>query len=215
MVRLFVEGERLNLGHLFSPSFGVETALIDPLPHQFIAVYNYMLPQARLCFLLVDDAGAGKTIITGLYIREMLNRRLLRRVLIVPPAGLVGNWKRELKNLFSLRLREITSIDCREENPFSGPGSDLAVVSIDTLSGIRTFDRLAEASTEPYDLVVFDEAHKLAASQNADLTCESTERYKLAELLAGADPLQETRQPRHLVWHAHLHGLCFGVMHTA
>lgn len=203
MVRLFVEGERLDLGHLFSPSFGTETALIDPLPHQLIAVYNYMLPQPRLRFLLADDAGAGKTIMTGLYIREMLNRRLLRRILIVPPAGLVGNWKRELRTLFSLRLREVTSQDCREENPFTGPGSDMVIVSVDTLSGGRAFDRLSESNTEPYDLVVFDEAHKLAAYQNADLTYETIERYKLAEFLAGADPLQETRPPRHLSWHAH------------
>lgn len=91
-VRLLVEGERLRYGHLFSPVFGTETALIDPLPHQIIAVYRHMLSQPRLRFLLADDAGAGKTIMTGLYIREMLSRRLLRRVLVVPPAGLVGNW---------------------------------------------------------------------------------------------------------------------------
>ena len=70
-VRLFVEGERLRYGHLFSPTFGVETALIDPVPHQLIAVYKHMLPQPRLRFLLADDAGAGKTIMTGLYIDKV------------------------------------------------------------------------------------------------------------------------------------------------
>lgn len=203
LVRLFVEGERLRYGHLFSPVFGSETALIDPLPHQIIAVYRCMLPQPRLRLLLADDAGAGKTIMTGLYMREMLDRHLLRRVLIVPPAGLVGNWIRELRTLFSLHLREISGPDCREENPFTGPGSDLAVVSVDTLTGKHAFDRLSDVSTPPYDLVVFDEAHKLSAFRNSDGTYETTDRYKLAEFLAGAEQLQATRPPRRLGWHAH------------
>ncbi|MDP2659139.1 MAG: helix-turn-helix domain-containing protein, partial [Dehalococcoidia bacterium] len=202
-VRLFVEGERLRYGYLFSPTFGSETALIDPLPHQIIAVYERMLPQSRLRFLLADDAGAGKTIMAGLYIREMLSRRLIRRVLIAPPAGLVGNWRRELHTLFSLEFREVVGADCRDENPFSGPGSDLVIVSVDTLSGGRSFERLGDPGTCPYDLVIFDEAHRLAASRNPDGTYETTDKYKLAELLAGAEPLQESRPPRRLRWHAH------------
>jgi transcriptional regulator with XRE-family HTH domain len=89
VVRTFVEGQRLAYGHLFNPTFATETSRIDPLPHQLIAVYDHMLKQPRLRFLLGDDAGAGKTIMTGLYLREMLARRLISRVLIVPPAGLV------------------------------------------------------------------------------------------------------------------------------
>lgn len=202
-VRLFVEGERLRYGHLFSPTFGIEIALIDPVPHQIIAVYQHMLSQPRLRFLMADDAGAGKTIMTGLYIREMLNRRLVRRILIAPPAGLVGNWKREMRTLLSLHFREVTGSDCRSDNPFTGIGSDLVIVSLDTLAGGKAFERLAGLETLPYDLVVFDEAHKLSATRNADLTYETTERYKLAELLAGAEPLQEARPPRRLPWHAH------------
>jgi hypothetical protein len=79
LVRLIVEAERLTYGHLFSPSFATEISLIDPLPHQRIAVYEHMLTQPRLRFLLADDAGAGKTIMAGLYVQEMLSRRLLRR----------------------------------------------------------------------------------------------------------------------------------------
>lgn len=202
-VRLFVEGERLRYGHLFSPTFGVEIALIDPVPHQLVAVYQRMLSEPRLRFLLADDAGAGKTIMTGLYIREMLSRRLIRRALIVAPAGLVGNWKKEMRTLFSLYLREVTGPDCRLDNPFTGIGSDLAIVSVDTLAGDKPFERLADPQTLPYDLVVFDEAHKLSATRNADLTYDTTDRYKLAELLAGAEPLQESRPPRRLPWHAH------------
>ena len=202
LVRLFVEGERLRYGHLFSPIFGTETAIIDPLPHQIIAVYQAMLSQPRLRMLLADDAGAGKTIMAGLYIREMLSRHLIRRVLIVSPAGLVGNWKREMRTLFSLYCREVTGFDCRTDNPFVSAGSDLALVSIDTLAGDRAFERLAQGDTTPYDLVVFDEAHKLTAMRNADGTYDTTERYKLAELLAGSEPLQQSRPPRHLSWHA-------------
>ena len=85
IVLAVAEGERLTYGHLANPVFATEIARIDPLPHQRIAVYDHMLSQPRLRFLLADDAGAGKTIMSGLYIREMLARRLIRRVLIVPP----------------------------------------------------------------------------------------------------------------------------------
>jgi SNF2 family DNA or RNA helicase len=132
VVRAVAEGERLAFGHLVNPAFAIETALIDPLPHQRIAVYQYLLPQPRLRFLLADDAGAGKTIMAGLYIREMLVRRLIRRVLVVPPAGLVGNWERELEKLFSLAFRIIGGGDARAGNPFTGPNSDLLIVSVDT-----------------------------------------------------------------------------------
>lgn len=122
VVRAVVEAKRLSYGYLFNPAFATETSLIDPLPHQRIAVYEHMLPHPRLPFLLADDAGAGKIIMTGLYIREMLTRRLIRRVLIVPPAGLVGNWEREMRNLFSLPFQIVTGTDFRTGNPFTGPG---------------------------------------------------------------------------------------------
>ena len=185
-VSAVAEAHRLAYGHLFNSAFATETSLIDPLPHQRIAVYEHMLKQQPLRFLLADDAGAGKTIMTGLYVREMLSRRLIRRVLIVPPAGLVGNWEREMSTLFRLRFRILTGADARDGNPFTGPESDLVIVSIDTLAGERTFGRLREPATEPYDLVVFDEAHKLSANREPDLRIRKTDRYKLAETLAGA-----------------------------
>lgn len=118
-----VEGERLTYGHLFNPTFATETSIIEPLPHQRIAVYEYLLKQPRLRFMLADDAGAGKTIMTGLYIRELLSRRLVNRVLIVPPAGLVGNWEREMKALFSLPFRVVSGGEARSSNPFMGNDS--------------------------------------------------------------------------------------------
>ena len=186
-VAALVEAHRLTYGHLFNAAFATETSLIDPLPHQRIAVYQRMLDQSPLRFLLADDAGAGKTIMTGLYIREMLSRRLIRRVLIVPPAGLVGNWERELRTLFRLRFRIAAGADARAGNPFAGPESDRLIVSLDTLAGARMFARLKDPETAPYDLVVFDEAHKLSADLEPDLRVRKTDRYRLAEAVAGAE----------------------------
>lgn len=179
------EAHRLAYGHLFNPAFASETSLIDPLPHQRIAVYEHMLAHSPLRFLLADDAGAGKTIMAGLYIREMLSRRLIRRILIVPPAGLIGNWERELRTLFRLPFRILTGADARTGNPFLGSDGDRVIVSMDTLAGERMFACLREAATEPYDLVVFDEAHKLSADREPDFRVRKTDRYRLAEAIAG------------------------------
>jgi SNF2 family DNA or RNA helicase len=203
VVRVIVEGERLSYGHLCNPSFATEVARIDPLPHQRIAVYDHMLHHPRLRFLLADDAGAGKTIMAGLYIREMLNRRLLRRVLIIPPAGLVGNWAREMHQLFNLPFRIVAGGDVRSGNPFAIAESDLLIVSVDTLAGGRMFACLQAPAVVPYDLVVFDEAHKLSISRGADYRVKKTDRYRLAEVLAGVHDSDEgwklPWQSRHLL----------------
>ena len=201
-VSLIAEAYRLQHAYLFNPLFTTETSLIDLLPHQLAAVYGVpatpehpaeepgMLGLPRLRFLLADDAGAGKTIMAGLVIREMLLRRLIKRVLIVPPAGLVGNWERELRILFRLRSRILSSSDVRDDNnPFTDPRNDLAIISVDTLWRERA--RTAYMAAPPYDLVVFDEAHKLSAWRNADLSIEKTRRYEMAEIIA--------RQGRHLL----------------
>jgi SNF2 family DNA or RNA helicase len=185
VVRVVVEGERLTYGHLFNPAFATEIALIEPLPHQRIAVYDHMLHQSRLRFLLADDAGAGKTIMTGLYIREMLTRRLISRVLIVPPAGLVGNWEHEMRSLFNLSFTIVNGNDAKTGNPFTQANSDMLIVSVDTLRGDAMFSRLQEPDVLPYDLVIFDESHKLAADREPDLRIRKTDRYRLAEALAG------------------------------
>ena len=191
VVSAVAEATRLSYGHLFNPAFATEVSLIDPLPHQRIAVYERMLGLSPLRFLLADDAGAGKTIMTGLYLREVLARRLIRRVLVVPPAGLVGNWEREMRTLFSLPFRIVRGADARGGSPFAGPESDRVIVSIDTLASERMFGRLREGAA-PYDLVVFDEAHKLSAHRQPDFSVRKTDRYRLAEALAGL-PADEPR----------------------
>jgi SNF2 family DNA or RNA helicase len=199
-VKILAEGERLSFGHMMNPTFATEISSIDPLPHQRIAVYEHMLRQPRLRFLLADDAGAGKTIMSGLYIREMLSRRLLGRVLIITPAGLVGNWQNELSRLFNLYFRIVIGSDFRFSNPFSGENSDLLIISIDTLATTRAFSRLKDDNIVPYDLVIFDEAHKLSASRAADLRVKKTDRYALAEAIAGVKDVADEWK---LGWSAH------------
>ena len=195
-VAAVAEATRLSYGYLSNPAFAAEISSIDPLPHQRIAVYDHMLRLWPLRFLLADDAGAGKTIMTGLYLREMLARRLVKRVLVVPPAGLVGNWEREMRTLFRLPFRIVHGADARTGNPFVGPESDRVIVSLDTLSGERMVARMREAvasgAARSYDLVVFDEAHKLAADREQDFYVRKTDRYRLAEALAGL-PVQDER----------------------
>ena len=195
VVAAVAEATRLAYGHLSNPSFAAEISSIDPLPHQRIAVYDHMIGQSPLRFLLADDAGAGKTIMTGLYLREMIARRLVARVLVVPPAGLVGNWEREMRTLFRLPFRIARGADARAGNPFVGPESDRLIVSIDTLAGEGMFARMREAvasgDARPYDLVVFDEAHKLAADRERDFYVRKTDRYRLAEALSGLPATDE------------------------
>ncbi len=207
VVRWVAESHRLAHAYLFNSAFATETSLIDPLPHQLIAVYDHFLRQPRLRFLLADDAGAGKTIMAGLYVRELLLRRLVERVLIIPPAGLVGNWERELRNLFRLKFRIVTSADGLRENPFEDPRNSLALVSIDTVDRSKMRTHLREA--RPYDLVVFDEAHKLSATRDADLTVRASKRYELASeiaaqgrhlLLLTATPHMGKDDPYYFLW---------------
>lgn len=195
LLRLVAEAHRLNHAYLFNPVFATETSLIDPLPHQLVAVYGLvadekhpdgvlgLLAHPRLRFLLADDAGAGKTIMAGLYVREMLLRRLIHRVLIIPPAGLVGNWERELRNLFRLRFRIVDSGDVKSDfNPFEDARYELAILSVDTARQERVRQALKDAM--PYDLVICDEAHKLSARRNPDLTVDRSKRYETVEDIA-------------------------------
>ena len=94
---------------------------------------------------------------TGLYVREMLSRGRIRRVLVVPPAGLVGNWERELRTLSACNSASSPGRTRGAGNPFRGAGSDLVIVSLDTLAGGQAFGALREAGVPAYDLVVFDE----------------------------------------------------------
>ncbi len=103
--QLTCEAKRIDLAFLFDPMMAVHTSNVDALPHQITAVYESMLPRQPLRFVLADDPGAGKTIMAGLYIRELIMRADARRVLIVAPGSLVEQWRDELFEKAVLQLR--------------------------------------------------------------------------------------------------------------
>src|SRR5947209_14097624 len=122
LFRLVSEAYRIHLAHLFDPVLAVHTSVVDPLPHQIIAVYGEMLPRQPLRFLLADDPGAGKTIMAGLLIKELIVRGDLSRCMIVAPGSLVEQWQDELGQKLGLEFEIVTrdSIDAsRTGNPFA------------------------------------------------------------------------------------------------
>ncbi len=108
-MRLASEAYRISLAHLFDPYLDVHTSSVEPLPHQISAVYQEMLPRLPLRYVLADDPGAGKTIMTGLFIKEMIARGSFKRCLIVTPGSLVEQWQDELFQKFHLRFEILTS----------------------------------------------------------------------------------------------------------
>ncbi|MFA5537475.1 MAG: SNF2-related protein, partial [Bacillota bacterium] len=109
LLRLASEAYRINLAHLFDPYLAVHTSEIEPLPHQISAVYQEMLPRLPLRYILADDPGAGKTIMTGLFLKELLVRGDLKRCMIVTPGSLAEQWQDELYRKFNLRFEIITN----------------------------------------------------------------------------------------------------------
>lgn len=186
-IKLVVDACRLQNGHLFNKAFGLELSRVVPLPHQRIAVYEHMLTQNPLRYLLADDAGAGKTIMTGLYIREMVNRGRIKRALICSPAGLTWNWRRELSHFFDLEFTILRGSDFQKGDPLREPGKNLFIISVDTVATDAVKERLTAADLEPFDLVVFDEAHKLSWT-NPKRGDTKTQRYRLAEALSTQAP---------------------------
>jgi SNF2 family DNA or RNA helicase len=185
LYRLVSEAHRIRLAHLFDPVLAVHTSLVDPLPHQITAVYEAMLPRQPLRFLLADDPGAGKTIMAGLLIKELITRGDLRRCLIVCPGSLAEQWQDELQRRFHLPF-EILSNDkweaARSGNWFLE--NDLAIARLDKLSRNEEVQQKLSASVCRYDLVVCDEAHKLSATFFGG-EVKYTKRYRLGQLLSG------------------------------
>ena len=207
-VKLVVDAHRLQNGHLFNKAFGLELSRVVPLPHQRIAVYEQLLPQNPLRFLLADDAGAGKTIMTGLYIREMINRGRLRRAIICAPAGLTWNWRRELRHFFDLEFTILRGADFAKGDPLTEPGAGLFIISVDTAATDAVRERLTAPTLPRFDLAVFDEAHKLSWG-DPNRPDSKTRRYRLAEalserathlLLLTATPHMGKRFPYYALW---------------
>jgi SNF2 family DNA or RNA helicase len=179
--KLAAEAYRINLAHLFDPMMAVHTSNVEPLPHQITAVYESMLPHQPLRYVLADDPGAGKTIMAGLFIRELLMRADAKRVLIVAPGSLVEQWQDEMFEKFGLSFslfsREQVE-QSRSGNPFDD--IDLLVARVDQLS--RAEDLQEKLRLSHWDLIVVDEAHKLSASYFGNKV-NKTKRFQLGELL--------------------------------
>ncbi len=181
--RFATEAYRIRLAHLYDPLFAVSVSKIDPLPHQLEAVYEYMLPQPALRFLLADDPGAGKTIMGGLLVKELKLRGVVTRTLIVVPSPLRIQWQREMREKFDEHF------DIVERGTLSALGpsrtwslTNQAIVSIDFVKQPDILDSLAVA--DPWDLVIVDEAHKMSAYRRSPTKIERSQRYRLGEVLS-------------------------------
>ncbi len=184
LFRLVSEAHRIRLAHLFDPLLAVHTSLIEPLPHQITAVYGAMLPRQPLRFLLADDPGAGKTIMAGLLIKELIARGDLQRCLIVCPGMLAEQWQDELYRRFNLPFEILTNDKleaARTGNWFFE--TNLAIARLDKLS--RNEDVQAKLAVPDcrWDLIVCDEAHKMSATFFGG-EIKYTKRYKLGQLLS-------------------------------
>ncbi len=177
--RLGVEAARLALAHEYDPYFSLSIARVDPLPHQLEAVYDYFMKLPRVRFLLADDPGAGKTIMAGLLIKELKVRGLVKRTLVVTPSNLCFQWQRELKDRFRESFEVLRSDVLRANygaNPFQDKNQ--VITSVSWVSVID--DARASLLRSDWDLVIVDEAHKMAA-YSAD---KKTLAYKLGEELS-------------------------------
>lgn len=179
--KLGLEAYRISLAHLFDPMMAVHTSNVEPLPHQISAVYEAMLPKQPLRFVLADDPGAGKTIMAGLLIRELVMRADAKRILIVSPGSLSEQWQDELLEKFGLEF-ELFSREkqdqCHSRNYFSE--QNRLIARLDQLSRNEEYQQLLQ-QTE-WDLIVVDEAHKMSASYFGNKVNE-TGRFKLGKFL--------------------------------
>lgn len=185
LFRLVSEAHRIRLAHLFDPVLAVHTSLVEPLPHQITAVYEAMLPRQPLRFLLADDPGAGKTIMAGLLIKELIVRGDLQRCLVVCPGSLAEQWQDELFRRFQLPFEILTNDKleaARTGNWFRE--NNLVIARLDKLSRSEDVQQKLQAPDCHWDLVVCDEAHKLSATFFGG-EIRYTKRYHLGRLLSG------------------------------
>ncbi|MEV6705007.1 helicase-related protein [Micromonospora wenchangensis] len=181
--RLAAEARRLRLAHLFDPHAALGTSDVDPLPHQLRAVYAEMLPRQPLRYVLADDPGAGKTIMAGLLVKELLLRGDASNVMIVAPGVLVDQWQDELSEKFGLTFNILT----REQinaggNPFERGGLWLCRLDVLARNSEQILDK---ACGIEWDLVIIDEAHKMSATVWAG-EVNKTKRYQMGERIGAS-----------------------------
>lgn len=184
LFRVVAEANRIRLAHLFDPVLAVHTSVVDPLPHQITAVYESMLPRQPLRFLLADDPGAGKTIMAGLLIKELIARGDLQRCLVVCPGSLAEQWQDELYRRFNLGFEILTNDKleaARTGNWFME--TSLVIARLDKLARNEDVQAKLSAPDCAWDLIVCDEAHKMSATFFGG-EVKYTKRYKLGQLLS-------------------------------
>jgi superfamily II DNA or RNA helicase len=182
--KLTAEAKRIDLAFLFDPMMAVHSSNVDPLPHQITAVYESMLPRQPLRFVLADDPGAGKTIMAGLLIRELIMRADSRRILVVSPGSLVEQWRDELHEKFGLEFRVFSAeLDAGSPSGNCFEDHDQLIVRLDQMA--RNEELRAKLCSAGWDLVIFDEAHKLSAHYFGQKLMK-TDRFKLAEELGAS-----------------------------
>lgn len=180
-VFLSLETIRYRFASLYDPMLAMSTSKVDPLPHQIEAVYGHVLKLPRIRFLLAHDPGAGKTIMAGLIIKELKLRHLINRILIVVPGHLKDQWRRELKEKFE---ESFVIADRGSTNSLYGENvwskENQLITSIDFA---KREDILPSLQSSEFDLIIVDEAHKMAAYKYGD-SVTKTGRYKLGEILS-------------------------------
>ena len=177
LLRLGLQAYSLGIAYEFDPYFGLSISRVDPLPHQLEAVYEYLLKLPSVRFLLADDAGAGKTIMAGLLVRELKLRGLAERILVVCPANLTFQWQRELKEKFDQQFLALKGGDVREQFGVNQWLSQKQVIT--SLDLAKREDILPGLRQVRWDLVIIDEAHRMSASDET----HKSQRYRLGELL--------------------------------
>jgi superfamily II DNA or RNA helicase len=179
--KLALEAKRIRMAARFDPMLAVATSDVEPLPHQLKAVYGELLPRTPLRYLLADDPGAGKTIMAGLYIKELILRGDLERCLIVVPGGLTEQWQAELHEKFGLNF-EILSRDMVEQTPDHEPFDRhrLLIAKMDQLARAEDLQQAIERAQ--WDLVIVDEAHRMSAHYQGQER-KYTKRYLLGQHL--------------------------------
>jgi len=179
--RLAAEAHRIRLAFQYDPHFAVSVSQVDPLPHQMDAVYSHLLTQPQIRFLIADDPGAGKTIMAGLALKELKFRGLVERTLIVTPANLTDQWRRELQDKFGETFTVVNrgtvgaayGRNVWDDNP-------QCITSIDFVA--RQDEILNLLRDVRWDLCIVDEAHKMAAYRYGQKV-DKTQRYEFGEFL--------------------------------